>query len=246
MEHELITPEEIATLPDDDSAAFVKFESICRRRMQETISRLGQDASEDDFRLEYMGRVYAAGIEFSVPGAENLNVPATGNYQPYHYRNFSQDVLGIVTQLQIRSVRRAKEMSVELHVNDKRKIQHHIQQIRSRIDSTSDLDEHKKRALHKKLDALAEELNGKRLNFARTMVIVASIAAAVSQTESAIIKAPETISTIMEIIGSANELEESQRRLPRPEKPLAIESKRQKMVTDGAHFARDLDDEIPF
>jgi len=254
MEHELITLEEIADLPDDPHAAFVEFEKICRHRLREAISTLDHNESGSDFYLEYMSRVRAAAVEFEIEFSESLSIPRPSQFEYSDYRSFSQLVVQAVTHIQIKRVRREKLASVELAPADKLKIEHHIDLLRARINE-SDLDDGKRKSLNKRLDALLAELKGKRLDFARVMVVIASAATAINQSEAAIIKLPEAINAVIEVIGLAKREEGD--RLPAPPPQKAIEDKRQppsaravedqsKAKLEHTSFSADLDDEIPF
>jgi hypothetical protein len=245
---DLITLEEIGSLPEDPRAAFVEFERICRARMTEWVREFGDRESDTDLRLEYMGRVAASAQEFGIEGFKTLSIPSASNYNETYYRNFAQAVTAIVTQLQIRSVRRIKESSVELGLSDKRKIEHHIKQIRTRV-AESNFDEKKKSHITAKLNALQEALDSKRLDLAKVAVIIASVTTFVNQAEGVVIKLPEAITAIMHVVGTAKDKEINTAPLLYGRlAPLAIESK----VPDDtnrepASFIRDeMDDEIPF
>jgi hypothetical protein len=248
---DLITLAEIGNLPEDPRAAFIEFERICRARMTEWIKQLGERESDVDLRLEYMGRVAAAAREFDIEGFKTLVIPSAANYSDTYYRNFAQAATAMVTQLQIRSVRRIKESSVELELSDKRKIEHHIQQIRTRV-AESKLSERKKSHITAKLNALQEALDGKRLDLAKVAVIIASVTTFVNQAEGVVIKLPEAITAIMQVVGTAKDKEMNTTPMlhGRPT-PLAIESKIPEEAEEGeaapTSFNRDeMDDEIPF
>jgi hypothetical protein len=248
---ELISLDQIQALPMDDAdAAFVEFERICRSSLMTVLDSLGRDDNDEDYRLDYMSRVAAAASEYDIIGADYLEVPASSQYDYSFYRQFSQEVLRIVTRLQIRSVRAQQAVSVALSATEQDKIDHHISRLRSRIEE-SDLDEGKKAALNRKLDELVAELKGKRTNFSKLLLAVASVVTIINQSEGAIIKLPETIAAVVEIVGYAKQ--EQDAALPAPKPKLALEDKRavptpkaEKPKPTGPKESYDLNGDIPF
>lgn len=237
----LITHDEIVGLPDDPELAFIKFEEICARRVSDIEDQLGPNEAADGAYVEYVSRVSAAARAYEISDSIQLPTVSFSGFVYSKYAEFKYAVMKIITGLQIRSTRRLRSASVPILENDRQKIEQYVTKLRERIDS-SNLEEFKKKQLNKKLDELLAELRGKRLDLARVMLIWASVATLVNQTESAIIKLPDTISAVVEVIGWAHR--EELDRLPElPAPPKAIEHK-----TAESHSKEifELDDEIPF
>jgi hypothetical protein len=115
--------------------------------------------------------------------------------------------------------------------------------------SESDLPEKKRSALREKLDDLDEELGKKRLSFARTMAIAASIMTIVGGGAAALANAPkatEMVMTIVRLISEDKEKEEQERlRLLPPVKALPDYSRPQGKDSP-AGFDDSSDDDVPF
>lgn len=247
MDYDLITPDEISALsaasPDE---AFVSFENTCRSRLHSLLRDLSQDDSGADLYLQYMGLVAAAAEEYGVDGYDRLAVPSAAEYVYGDYRAFSQAVLKAVTRLQIRRTRAFASSSVQLESSDKEKILHHIRQLRIRVEEST-LDDAQKKALYKKLESLETELTNERFNLTRSMILLTALFAAISQAESAIIKAPEAVAAIMQIVGMAKGIEESeQAKLPKSKEKLAIEDHGKDRRGRNATNASAGNDDIPF
>src|SRR5262249_38049236 len=146
----------------------------------------------------------------------------------------------LVTRLQIDGARANRRKPGQLAVTDRRKIEHHVSQLRDRINTAPELSDGRKKTLNKKLNELLGVLKEPNVTAIAILAIVASITTAVKGTEDAIIKLPETITAISRVLGMAN---------------AAMGYDEPKQITDASEgedqgpenlFNDDLDDEIPF
>jgi hypothetical protein len=162
------------------------------------------------------------------------------------YQTFQVHLAGIVAKVRLQKNLVAKPHSVELGHVSRAKIRQEVDQLRTYIAS-ADLTDAKRTALNDKLDELLIELDHRRLSFARTMAIAASIMGVVGGSAGAIAAAPKIpagIAYIMGIIGQDKDKEDLEvKRLAPP--PRAIPAPAARVVPFGG-FADDLDDDVPF
>lgn len=243
MNYGLIDQTQIDDLPDDNGAAFVEFERICRDNLQIILSSLGENDDWDVPRLRYMSKVAAAADAYDIPNRDGLIEPHPHNFDSGHFAAFEQAVTQIVTRLQIKNARLRKQGEVRLPLSRTNDIEKYIEVLRQRIIG-SDFDENKKKALLKKLEELRTEITGKRADLSKTMLIIASIVTTVNQAEAAVIRLPDAIAAVMKVIGLAKQDEEAARlQIQADAAPKALEDHRRKPPHSPIPKT---DDEIPF
>ena len=252
MKYGLIDQADIDALPDDNNAAFVEFERICRENLGEILASLDQNDDWDEPRLRYITKVAAAATEYRIKGWDDLPEPNPHNFQYQQFAAFDQAITQIVTRLQIKKAMQRNADTVKLPASRAADIGKYVEVLRRRI-AASDFDEKKKAALYKRLEALKAELTGKgRADLSKTLIIIASIATTLSQAEAAVIKLPDAIAAVMKVIGFAKADEDAakaeQAAIAAAAAPKALEDKRPKPMQSKAPvgFSSDLDDEIPF
>lgn len=240
--YDLIPDEIYDTLPEEDVDRFV----ILVRTAQANLQRMLDNSSSSDFSDELRDQFVA-----TIKGcAEALGVDGLGDLTPTSrysdYAQFQVRLAGIVARTRLRGNLLSKPHSVELGNVTRAKIRQEIEQLRVYIGQT-DLSDKKQAALNDKLDELLVELDHRRLSFARTMAIAASIMGTVGGTAGAIAAAPKIpagVSYILSLVGQDKATEEAEReRLAPP--PLAIAGPKDQPA-QGFGFDDDLDDDVPF
>jgi hypothetical protein len=261
---ELISAEELDSLPEDDERAFVTAEAICRRNV---LTAIREDQSErgdysEEMKLQYIATISALAEQFGISGLAYLIVE--NSYQAY--ADFSRAAQAEVARIIARNRRSRHANSVELSSKTRARIEQQVTNLRRAIDE-SELPDSRKSSLHAKLGELVEELrNNRRISFGKTLAILAAVAASVGSLGGAIAgvaEAPLALTNIMHLIGTDKEAEESEvARLGEPAKALPAPATRPAPTTKGAltvpNASRgggpswdapsggDLDDEIPF
>lgn len=231
----LISPEEYAGLPEDPVEAFIELERICRFRLLD-IADESKNGASDDRHLEYISRVAAAAWEFGIQGGNALQMPSTDEYDYRDFRAFSQQVAALLTRLQIRVAKNTSATSVALRDVERSSLLVYINNLREQIKNAG-LTEERCKLLLKKLDELQDALEGRRISFTKVMIAIAAFAGAVTASEQAIIKAPETVAAVVKLLGQAKAQEDAAR-----EPPKSIEDQTRTRLT----FADANDpDEIP-
>lgn len=241
--YDLIPEEAYDNLPQDAHDQFAVLVNIA----QANLARLLDESNSGDFCTEIRSQFISiiTGIADAL-GIEGLP-PLDGNLADYDsYTKFQVYLAGLTARVRLQGNLVAKPHSVELGRVTKGKIQLLIDQLRRSIDQ-SDIPDKKKAALRDKLDDLEAELAKKRLSFARTMRIAASIMAVVGGGTTALANAPkatETVVTIIRLIGEDKDREEEERlRLAPPPKALPDYTEKK---PQPATFDTDLDDDVPF
>ena len=194
-----VSDEEMDSLPDG-LEGFLAFESLVRNKLME-IGKSEQDGQPSlDQRYSYFSHISEAADHFDIPELKDLRI-APGNSWGYdESRGTAQRIDSEVMKLRFRARRGRQGSHLDLSLARRETIQHHIAQLRVRI-ADSDLDIKKQEALNKKLDDLLAELNGtKKVDLAKVMVILGSIATFTAAVQQNIIRWPETMATVASIL----------------------------------------------
>jgi hypothetical protein len=243
----MITDEELAQLPEDPELAFVEFERIMRARLYEAEEEASrqQFGDADSYRLEYINKVLAAAKEYGIEALVEWHVPSVGSRIFEEYRQFASDVDHFTTQLRIRHAPKSRGNSVGLNGNTKRKIHHHIDQIRSVIDQ-AELPDAKRESLYEKLGRFALEVDKPRTDLDAGMAVYMAICDGIGQGLTKLEPARRWVDSIAGLLGRAKEVEDSSRpTLPLPPVRKRLEPPRDRVPTPPQK-GRDLDDDIPF
>lgn len=230
-----VTDEEMDALPDG-VAGFLAFESIVRNRLNE-IGKSEQDGLPSlDQRYSYFSHISEAADHFGIDSIKDLRI-APGNSWGYdESKKTAQQIDSEVMRLRFQARRGRQETHVELSQARRETIQHHIAQLRLRI-ADSDLDAKKQEALNKKLDQLLAELNGtKKVDLAKVMVILGSIATFTAAMQQNIIKFPETMATIASLLDQEKEEADARRLAHTPTR----------LIEDKSPQSPPPEDDIPF
>jgi hypothetical protein len=238
--YDLIPDEVYDNLPNEDADKFV----LLARTAQSNLQRLMDDSNSNEFsaelRTQFMATVQGVAEALSVDGLAHLQPSADWS----HYTQFQVVLAGILAKTRLRGNLINRPNSVELGKVTREKIRQEVEQLRVYIGET-DLTPAKREALNDKLDELLAELEHRRLSFAKTMAIAASIMGTFGATAGMIAAAPKIpagISFIIALVGADKEREDAEvARLAPP--PLAIAPPSQ---AGRASFADDLDDDVPF
>jgi hypothetical protein len=251
MDFELISSEEFDNLPEDDAQCFVEFEAICRRNMTRMINSDTSSAFDRSVQAQYVAAVSSVAVEC---GLTHLAHPPMIENSGDFFERFSQfglAVQGEVARIRIRGRRSRGSLSVQLTDNTRAKIQHYVSRLRETIDA-SDLPAVRKSALRDKLDELVDELEKRRLNLGKAMLILSVVLTGLggmANTTTIAAEGSAAVTQIMTLIGADKESEEValSRMAPPPKAlPAPVASQKQAAPNWELPSASDLDDEIPF
>ena len=261
MDGDLISDEDYDKLSADDEQCFAEFEATCRRNMTEMLDD-EQRSSEyyQSIKAQYMSSVYSVALEC---GITSLPQPQYENNASFYesYNHFCLAVQGEVARIRIRGRRSRDAISVQLVDKTKTTIQHYVSRLREAIKASS-LPEDRKRTLNLKLDELIDELEKRRLNLGRTMLVLSCAVAGLSGATTIAADGPaaltniqSVVTSIMKLIGVDKDSEDAAalrlapppKALPAPPTPPAktmTAARRNGPSWDTS--GGDLDDEIPF
>jgi hypothetical protein len=241
----MVTLATILDLPPDDDEAFLAFEDDARQTYEQCIQNAHHEEPWAPFRLVYMTHVRAAAEEFGVESIAAMEVlpPITSE----EFDQFQHEVLTATTRLKFRVARRLRNELIEPNTSDREKIKFRVRQLRDQIDESA-LSQAQKDALNSKLNELEQLFQGKVVNRAAVLVVLAAVATLITQAQGIVLKGPETVVAVMDTINIVIGKEEERRLLlERYRKPLAIEDNSKPQTRSAREeFAADLDDEIPF
>lgn len=236
--YDLIPDEAYDNLPEEDSAKFVTLVRIAQGNLQRLMDASNAREFDDELRSQFMAIIGGIAKALKIEGLEQENA----SFEYPDYTRFQVKLAGIVAMVRLQGDLISHPHSVELERVTKGKIRQEIEQLRVYIGD-ADLSSLKRQALNDKLDEFIAELDKRRLSFARTMAIAASIMGVLGGSSAALANAPKIpagINFIISLIGIDKDHEDAERlRLAPP--PLLIESKGS--ITNSSDL---LDDDVPF
>lgn len=245
--HDLVSPEDYASLPTELGERFAAFEEICRRNLNRSITRETEEYFDRLIRLQYMTLVSAAAEECGVAGLEfpwHLEDPYTA------FQNFLLKAAGAAARFRLRGPGKPDAYSVRLAGKTRGRIEQQIAKLRD-IVTNSDLSEGQRKRLLGKLDDLSVELSQPRVGFGKVMAILGVVSAALVGTTTFLAEAPNAVATITSLLGADKAAEEAEaERLGPPPAPKSLPSQPRALPAPGPVVSdrkqRELDDEIPF
>jgi hypothetical protein len=245
-----ISKEEVAALPEDPIEAFVELEALVRVRLQNDLNRAPEDAAGVYFHPyyhNYMSAVLPAAQYYRIAALAAWERPEKPGYETY--TRFMDDVDYCITDLKFALASRLQRRSVALDAPTKKKLRHWLDQIRETVDLLD--DPAKKDRLYSCINALQQEIDRDRTKFEAVgdLFILACqyVAEGAKQLEPAV----KLIERVGAAIGIAKQTEDTQRRLPPPQKKITHENQSPpkpapKHVNSQKVFDKKTDDEIPF
>lgn len=225
-------------LPDDPEDAFLHLERSFLEQCEYCVNRAGENDPIREYYVEYISKVIAAvtelGINKEFSGRE---VPCISDVDYNVYIDFKREVEHYKTTLKIRRARRKKGYSVSFDEMTKRKLNHHLLQIRETINKIQIMDDEKRDALFKRIEDLQLEIDKDRTRF--------EALAALSIEASGVMGEVVEKSRVLDIMDAISKIfwkskQSEPKALARPVelKKISPPKKRSEEV--------DLDDEIPF
>ncbi|KXF78536.1 hypothetical protein ATN84_01720 [Paramesorhizobium deserti] len=253
---DFISKEELDELPEDESAAFLEFVRIARRKLQTRISELDPQDENDsevahDARHGFVNVVTATARRLHIEPFASMEVPRVRDLSYEDYRQFIADVDHYMTQMLFDGRSTSRRQTVGLSDDAKTKIRSKLFHLREALEK-SDYDERTRNRLRARLDEFEKELEKSRIN----IVAVAWVAIEILATPGALMGSYDAslklINQIMQTVGEEKLSEDERRQLPPMEQPAALmpprikEKKTNSKADFGRGFGRDLDEEIPF
>ncbi|WP_404925705.1 hypothetical protein [Mesorhizobium sp. ORM16] len=245
---ELVSPEDYASLPSDLAGRFVAFEEICRRNLNEFITRETPAHFDQMIRMEYMTLVCAAAEEC---GVEGFDFPWHLDQPHEAFQTFLLKAAGVAARFRLRGVGKLDTYSVRLASKTRGRIEQQIAKLRD-IIINSELAEWQRKGLLDKLNDLSVELSQPRVQYSKFMAVLAVVCATLGGTTTFLAEAPNAVVTITRLLGEDKIAEDAEAdRLGPPPAPKSLPPKPRSLPAPDFVLAperkhRELDDEIPF
>ena len=206
-----------------------------------------QGYNSDSVQLEYINQVLAVVKALDLDVLDGWEVPPVLSKIDEYYRQFLSDVDHITVQIRIRNARRAKKYSVALNQATKKKIRHHLNQIRQIVDELN-VSDGKREALYDKLSELENEVNRDRTRFDANMALILECVNIAGTAADKIEPLRKFIDSITGLIKAAKDQEDAATvMLGAPPEKKKIEPPRKQLgPPTQSNEADDLDDDIPF
>ncbi len=243
-----LTDEELHSLPEADGEAFVAGERIMRDRLNTAISEQeGYDNNNTDhLTLSYMNNVIALAANLGIAEIANWEYAKPGHHAWHQFSTFAADVDACTMRLRIAHVRRAKEYSVLLDANAKKKFGRLLDELRSTVEKL-EISDAKRQRLLARINALQAEIDRERTRYEVFAALMIEAADDVGEAAKRLEPAVQLLERIGAAFGSAKRSEPQQKQLPPASKPKQIEGPKAPVVAKKKNgFDKALDDEIPF
>ncbi|MCK1553129.1 hypothetical protein IVB11_29845 [Bradyrhizobium sp. 177] len=223
----MITDDQLDDLPEGDLEAFVAYEAILRRNLNEDRNNQGWDA-EVEYVTCILAFVEIRHFDLNV----STQIPADGDVMRIYFNEFLQkvDAFKIKARLELAARRKASGTVFVVAGNYKTQIGGHLTAIR-KIVHEADLSESKRDAIFKRVEKLQFEVDRDRTRSEAAVGLWLDISSAIGQGAKNLDPAIERLERIMKIFAQARD--EDTARLPAP--------KEQKRIPPPAS-----DDDIPF
>jgi hypothetical protein len=234
-----------ADMPEDPELAFLYLEKVFREECEQRQRERGSEEYSAEEYIEYMSRTLAAKTEWGLSALDDWSAPNAEHFSIQVYQDFRRDVEHVRTILQIRHARRARKESVKFDDAAKRRLRHHLQQIRELVDRL-ELGPEKRDALYVRVSDLEKEIDRERTRFEILGAFVVGFGGIVGEASD---KAGlnRLLGSIARVFWGARQQEETQQ-IPAPPERKRIEPPQghTRRHRPTASSAEQLDDEIPF
>lgn len=241
--------DELDNLDEDPRIGFMELANIAVRKLHDKTSHLDEDEQSDwrrieELRFSCMNVLLAAAKRMEVEPFASMDVPTYDANRSSDWQQFKFDLDHYITQIVLDNSSRNRSGSVAILPKTKEQIRNYVRSLRECIEN-GHLEDKKREALLKKLDALEDELEKRRVS----MIAIAKIAYHIwavpgSMWASADI-ANKLMTNVMHTVAVAKEEENATKQLVAPEPVKALSAPRAKRHKDSP-WSNDLDDDIPF
>lgn len=246
-----LVEDEFTNRPEDDELAFLHYERLFRRPLDEALAKL-QDESRDGYWDSYnhFMQTYINHV-LNMTKALNLDIldywandrRAASDSQ--NFQHIKYDIDGAIISIKVRHAQVIKRNSVHLASNTREKIRELINKIKLTIEGI-ELPLPRKESLMNKLNAFAAEVDRDRTRFEAFGALVIEVANVAGKAERKLRPIRRWIESIAGVMHEASAVEDARPRLPPPAKRIAPPSKLSAPPQAPKTGGDGLDDEIPF
>jgi hypothetical protein len=252
-----LVEDEFANRPENDELAFLHFEKIFRKSLDEALSQLRRNSGDEywdsynHFMQTYINYVLATAKELNLVSLEYwVNNPNAAN-DSQHFNQIKFDIDAAITGIKVRHAEVVRKYSVRLEPATREKIRELINKIKLTIEGI-DLPLPRKEALMAKLNAFAAEVDRDRTQFQAFAALIIEATDVTAKVERKLRPIRKWLEAAARVMHEARALEETSRlpppnkRIQPPPKQIAPPS-RELWTPKEPHKSGDvLDDNIPF
>jgi len=233
-----LVEDEFTNRPDDDELAFLQYEKLFRRSLDEALTKLQSESqdgywdSHSHFMRTYINQVIATVQALSIELLEYwVNNPSQAN-DSKNFQQIKYDIDATITGIKVRHAQIVRKNTVRLDTDTRGKIRDMINKIKITLDSI-ELPVSRKEALMTKLNAFASEVDRDRTRLEAFGALAIEAANVAGKMERKLRPIRRWIDSIAGVMREARALEETQPRLPAPPKRISA-------PTQQAHSSSDL------
>lgn len=252
---DLLTQEDWDSAPGDPKLAFVHLEQRARSTMRESVREYQNNEGIDDWRFDYISTAVSLGHAYEIEGLCDRDLPSSGDFNDADFRYYCQLISSAVTKIRAANAIHVHASTVQLGQADKKRVEHHVADIRKLINA-AELEPKRKARILDKLGDFEQELIRHRVDMRKLLLF----GLALTGWANDIGDFPKTLQSAYDetvaIVAKAKTAEEEHTQplpLPAPRKLLPAPEKAQDGYGQGQRkgparesFPADLDDEIPF
>ncbi len=247
-----VNQDQLDELDEDPKIAFMELVNHAQRSLHDQTKHLDEDERGDwqrieDLRLSFINVVLASAKQFEIEPFVSMEVPNRRQFDMRDYDQFKFDLDHYVTQLVLGNSFRSKADSVEILPKTKDNLRGYVYALRECIEKGK-MDDKKREALLKRLDALEKELEKRRVSMMTVARVAFALWAVPGATWQSYDVANKLITNLMTNVAEAKEAEDSQKKLPTGQPPKALSPPRKKIASpfEQAGGGFESDDEVPF
>lgn len=251
---DLLSPLDWEDLPEDPDEAFAHVLRIAQRAASTEFERLrGHAVQSEDYsslseaQFGYLSSIVGVAKGLGVDAFAEYEIPDARNFNDDHYRRFLSDVNHFSAQATARRAMRTRQLSVQLEPRARDSVRTYIHHLKEAIDQAN-MSDAKKAALHSKLTAFEQELDGgRRINILRVSLLVMEIIGIPGSVWATGEVAPKLGTNILQAIADARHVETENRvALFEPPKVAIAAPKHEDPPAPQPRPPYDLNDDIPF
>lgn len=248
-----VRQEDLDDLDEDPRAAFMQLVNHAQRSLNERTKGFDeQDQYQwreiEDERHSFMNVIVASAKRFEIEPFATMAVPRQNDFRNEDWRQFKADLDHYITQLVLDNSTRSRVDTVAISSQSKDAIRTYVRALRDCIEQGT-IDEKKREALLKKLDALEAELEKRRTSMLTVARIAYHLWAVPGSMWASYDITNKLIANVMHAVAEAKSEEDRSKPLPAPHPMKALSPPRPPEIfkqSPSGGFPDDFDDDVPF
>ncbi len=234
----MIDEEDFAVIEGvDPPLAFVRLVRRFRVALDHNLESTDSSDAAAIYRQEYMNHVCAAADALGIAEFRNWTMPIGQTETWKAHQKLTAELDRYIVNVQIRSIRQPSRDAVGLEASEKREIRHYVEQIKTVIEESRNVELPKKERLFDRINDFLAELDKERTPLKVLSDIVIELSRTGGKAAEELEPAWKWVKLIAGVFGARQENETAGLPKPVTQKKLAPPSKK---------LPNPLDDEIPF